>query len=150
MNGRRSADSDHRPVRSTLWRFATVLVLPAFLAAAAGCSGPGADQASETAQSFQQLASNDSAQACGLLAPKTLEDVEKSAEKPCAEALGDEDLADPSALVSVDVFGHDAIVRFANDTVFLARFPEGWRVTAASCRPGPSDDKPYDCVVSGG
>jgi hypothetical protein len=50
----------------------------------------------------------------------------------------------------VDVFGHDAIVRFSGDTVFLARFPEGWRVTAAGCQPGPSDQKPYDCTVSGG
>ncbi len=102
------------------------------------------------AESFEQLTSTDAAQACDLLAPGTRIEVEKAADKACADALGDEDLPDASAVDDVEVYGHDAIVRFGNDTVFLARFPEGWRVTAAGCRPGPSDQKPYDCNVSGG
>jgi hypothetical protein len=102
------------------------------------------------AESFEQLTSTDAAQACDLLAPGTRIEVEKAADKACADALGDEDLPDASAVDDVEVYGHDAIVRFGNDTVFLARFPEGWRVTAAGCQPGPSDQKPYDCNVSGG
>jgi hypothetical protein len=114
------------------------------------CTGPGADQAAQVADSFEQIAPNDAAKACELLAPRTHDEVEKAAKKSCAEALPDEDLPDPSPLTSVDVFGHDAIARFGNDTVFLARFPEGWRITAAGCRPGPSEAKPYDCDISGG
>jgi hypothetical protein len=118
--------------------------------AVSACTGPGADEAAQVADSFDRAAVSDAAKACDLLAPRTREEVEKSAQQPCAGALGGDDLPDPSPLRSVDVYGHDAIVRFDNDTVFLARFPEGWRVTAAGCRAGPSDDKPYDCDVSGG
>ena len=130
-------------------RWGVPIVFAAALLTAA-CNGPGADQAAEAARSFEQLATSDATKACDLLAPKTRDDVEKSAQKSCPEALGDEDLADPSDLVGVEVYGHDAIAQFVNDTVFLAKFDDGWRVTAASCRPGPSDAKPYDCDISGG
>ena len=137
----------HRGGRRSVVFFA---LLAAALVGVSGCTGPGADEAARVAESFDQLASSDAAQACALLAPGTRAEVEKAAKKSCAEALGDEGLPDPSAVSGVDVFGHDAIVRFSGDTVFLARFPEGWRVTAAGCQPGPSDQKPYDCNVSGG
>jgi hypothetical protein len=130
-------------------RRGALLAAPALLLVAA-CNGPGADQAAEVAQRFERLATSDPAAACSLLAPGTLAEVEKAAEKSCAEAFPDEDLPDPSDLASVDVFGHDAIARFGNDTVFLARFPDGWRITAAACRPGPDDQKPYDCDIKGG
>jgi hypothetical protein len=125
-------------------------VVAAGLIAVSACTGPGADQAGQVAGSFTRLASDDPGKACDLLAPGTREEVEKAAEKSCAEALPDEDLPDPSPLVSVEVYGHDAIARFGNDTVFLARFPEGWRITAAGCQAGPNDAKPYDCDISGG
>jgi hypothetical protein len=130
-------------------RWGAVAVAPLLLLAAA-CNGPGADQAAEVAQSFERLSTSDTTGACALLAPGTLAEVEKTADKTCPEALTDEDLADPSTFTSVDVFGHDAIARFGNDTVFLARFDDGWRVTAASCRPGPDEQRPYDCDISGG
>ena len=125
-------------------------VVAAALIAVSACTGPGADQAGQVADSFARLTQDDPAKACDLLAPKTREEIEKSADKSCAEALPDQDLPDPSPLLSVEVYGHDAIARFGNDTMFLALFPEGWRVTAAGCQPGPNDAKPYDCDVSGG
>lgn len=132
-------------------RHTYLLVLAASgLLAVSACTGPGADQAAQVAETFDRLAVSDAGQACDLLAPGTRDEVEKAAQQPCSEALGQEDLPDPSPLLAVDVYGHDAVVRFGNDTVFLARFPEGWRVTAAGCRPGPSDDRPYACDVSGG
>jgi hypothetical protein len=141
--------SCRRPYRAGR-RFASpILILVAGLVAVAGCTGPGADQAAQAADSFQRLVGDEPAKACDLLAPGTRDEVEKSSDKECPEALGDADLPDPSALTSVDVYGKDAIVRFADDTVFLARFPDGWRVTAAGCRPGSSDEKPYDCDVAG-
>jgi hypothetical protein len=131
-------------------RAAYCAVVAAGLIAVSACTGPGADQAGQVADSFARLASDDPGKACDLLAPRTREDIEKAAEKSCVEALPDEDLPDPSPLLSVEVFGHDAIARLGNDTVFLARFPEGWRVTAAGCQRGPNDAKPYDCDISGG
>ena len=149
MNPRRAGHGSPPARSSRLTRF-TGLLATAALLAVAGCSGPGADQAGQVAESFARLVGDEPAMACDLLAPGTREEVEKSTEKSCAEGLGDEDLPEFSALVSVDVYGHDAIARLGNDTIFLARFPEGWRVTAAGCRPGPNDQKPFDCDVSGG
>jgi len=74
---------------------------------------------------------------------------EKEEKQPCAKALGDADLPEPSSVESVDVYGHDARVVLAKDVVFLARFPQGWRVTAAGCTSRAKDD-PYDCVLAGG
>ena len=131
-------------------RLVPTVALLAVAGLLAACTGPGADQAGQVAESFERLAGDDPAKACDLLAVKTREEVEKSSEKSCPEALGDEDLPDPSGVLSVDVYGHDAIVRMGNDTVFLARFPDGWRITAVSCRPGSGEGKPYDCDISGG
>lgn len=139
-----------RPPRGGGRCFVSLTLLTGALVGVSACTGPGADQAAQVAESFEQLTSTDAAQACDLLAPGTRIEVEKAADKACADALGDEDLPDASAVDNVEVYGHDAIVRFGDDTVFLARFPEGWRVTAAGCQPGPSDQKPYDCTVSGG
>jgi len=115
----------------------------------AGCTGPGADQAGDVAQSFAQLATSDTAQACELLSGNTREAVEKAAKKPCPDALTNDDLPGESSVRLVDVYGHDARVTLDNDVVFLARFPEGWKVTAAGCTPGSSEDEPFDCDVSG-
>ena len=70
---------------------------------------------------------------------------------PCAQALAEAGLAPAGEGSSVTVAGHSAQVRYADDTVFLARFDDGWRVTAAGCERVSSDDAvPYDCVVDGG
>jgi hypothetical protein len=116
----------------------------------AACTGPGAQDAAQAATSFEQLAADSPDRACDLLAGHTREAVEKSAKKSCAEALPDLDLPAASTMQSVQVYGHDAQVRLADDVVFLARFAEGWKVTAAGCKPGDVVDEPYDCDVSGG
>ena len=36
---------------------------------------------------------------------------------------------------------------WTGDTVFLLRFPDGWRVSAAGCT--PQGEAPYDCEVQG-
>lgn len=114
------------------------------------CNGPGAEEAAQAATSFEELAANSPDRACDLMAGHTREAVEKSAKKPCAEALPELDLPSASTLESVKVYGHDAQVRLAGDVVFLARFAEGWKVTAAGCKAGSVVDEPYDCDVSGG
>ena len=43
--------------------------------------------------------------------------------------------------------GDAAQVRFTGDTVFLLRFPDGWRIGAAGCT--SRGDAPYDCEVRG-
>ncbi len=39
-------------------------------------------------------------------------------------------------------------MRLAGQVVFLARFPQGWLVTAAGChRTDPDPAEPYECEV---
>ena len=56
-------------------------------------------------------------------------------------------IPDAGQVRRVEVYGKDAVVHLEKDTVFLARFDDGWRVTAAGCT--PNGDRPYDCDVRG-
>jgi len=119
------------------------------LLATGACNGPGAAEAGQVAESFDKLAQDSPDQACNLISDYQRTTFEKEEKQPCAKALADADLPEPSSVESVDVYGHDARVVLGKDVVFLARFPEGWRVTAAGCKPRAKDD-PYDCVPFGG
>jgi hypothetical protein len=115
-----------------------------------GCGqGPGSSSAAATVQSFfDALAAEDAEAACAWLAPETVSTLEDAAEQPCTEALPDEGV-EPAPLDRVSVYGQSAFVETQADTaVFLGRFPDGWRVTAAGCE--PRSDLPYDCAVESG
>jgi uncharacterized protein YceK len=127
-----------------LVRRATLLITMLLLA---GCSSveQRSGAAEETARRFLQAAANgDGHAACGALAPAT----EAEIDAPCAEGIVDEALTAPSDQAETQVYGQRALVRFADDTVFLAVFPDGWRVVAAGCE--PRGERPYDCTVQGG
>jgi hypothetical protein len=48
----------------------------------------------------------------------------------------------------VEVAGESAQVRLDGQVIFLAHFPDGWRVTAAGCvREDPDPAVPYECEV---
>ncbi|WP_306205065.1 hypothetical protein [Actinoplanes sp. RD1] len=93
------------------------------------------------------VAARDGAQACGMLAPGTRSELEDSAEQACDQAILDQDLPAPGQVTGSDVYGQWAQVRLDDDTLFLAVFPEGWRVVAAGCE--PRTDRPYDCALQG-
>jgi hypothetical protein len=120
------------------------------LLAVAGCAGQGSvedEPAAQTAQRFARAVASDPAAACGLLAPRTRVELE-GAGGSCAEALPQRDLPEDAGSVrEVKVYGKDAVAYLERDTVFLARFDDGWRVTAAGC--SPNGDRPYDCDVEG-
>lgn len=120
------------------------------LAVLGGCAGQGNSEdanAQAAALEFSRSIAAAPGHACGLLAPQTLKALEET-EGPCAGALPDqlESAAGPAG--STEVYGKGAVVRLATDTIFLARFPEGWRVTAAGCTRQP-EGRPYDCTVKG-
>lgn len=94
------------------------------------------------------VAAGDAAAACRLLAPETRNQIERSTKRPCVSALPEEDLpTDGGRVRTVDVYGDQARVVFADDTVFLASFTTGWRITAAGCV--PRGEQPYDCTIRG-
>jgi hypothetical protein len=126
------------------------LLLPVIMLVLTGCAIVGAREDAASAVALRMLtaiAADDGATACGTLAPETLAELEQSAEKPCAQAILDEDLPPPGRVRQSRVYGQWAQVRLTGDTVFLAVFPGGWRVMAAGCT--PRGERPYDCVLRG-
>jgi hypothetical protein len=112
-----------------------------------GCGSDRESAVTGTADRFERaVQERDFAAACGLLAPKTREEVGK--DQPCDQALGDEKLPDLGGSPATEVYGRQAQVRGRSDTLFLAEFADGWRVVAAGC--ARRADRPYDCAVQGG
>ncbi|MEU7901690.1 hypothetical protein [Actinoplanes sp. NPDC049118] len=97
---------------------------------------------------LQAVAAGDGAAACALLAPETAAELADSPGPRCEDAVLEESLPAPGAARGVHVYGQWEQVRLADDTVFLAAFPGGWRVVAAGCKPGGGSG-PYDCAVKG-
>ncbi|MFW5473624.1 hypothetical protein ACOCJ5_09950 [Knoellia sp. CPCC 206450] len=132
------------PARSAAVAATLALLLP-------GCAGRGSaenDPVTDTATRFLAAAASAPENGCSLLAPATLEEVEADGEK-CADVLPDAAGSAPgSGEPQVDVYGRDAMVRWGDQVLFLARFDQGWRVTAAGCEP-TGKDLPYDCEVEG-
>lgn len=115
-----------------------------------GCSSAREHAAADAAARFSDaVAKKDGAAACAQLASATRSELEQSSGQPCRKAVLEEKL--PSVTRPVDVHAYETMaqVQYADETLFLALFDYGWRVTAAGCSPqGP--DQPYDCTVQGG
>ncbi|WP_308307448.1 hypothetical protein [Streptomyces sp. ISL-10] len=94
------------------------------------------------------LGAGEHARLCNALAPATREELEQSAGSRCERAIGEEDVSPAGDVRHVDVYGDQARVVLEHDTVFLAHFPTGWRVTAAGCL--PRHERPYQCEIKGG
>lgn len=129
-------------------RRASLFVLPllGFLTACGGPDHPGARHAVEA---FTQAVAKDPGTACRLLSERARTTLESDEEAPCEAAITGVGLPDAAPVEKVDVYGGDARVITGSDVLFLARFPEGWKVMAAGCKPQGSD-QPHDCLVAGG
>lgn len=111
----------------------------------AGCAAAGAPTVAEIAQRFAgDLARHDGISACAMLTDEARRGTETFG-RDCPSQLAT--LPTPGAVQHVEVWGSGAQVRLSGDTLFLMRFPDGWRVSAAGCR--PQADAPYDCEVQG-
>jgi hypothetical protein len=131
------------------------LVLVAVAAVVGGCASAEAGDAANVASRFATLAGSDPGGACSLLAPRTREALTKE-EGDCSAGLKKAGLP-PAGTAShrtgdlpSEVAGHSARVVLDGQVVFLARFDDGWRVTAAGCEQRSDDVAvPYDCAVEG-
>ncbi|KOG41248.1 hypothetical protein [Streptomyces decoyicus] len=125
------------------------------LATVSGCDTLSARREQVTAKvaGFERaLAAGQLGRLCATLAPATREELEQSARSRCDRAIGqaieEQELPAAGAVRGVDVYGDQARVLLEQDTLFLAHFSAGWKVTAAGCRPRPQ--RPYQCEIKGG
>jgi hypothetical protein len=109
-----------------------------------GCGDLDADAVEDVASTF---AAGDASTRCGLLAPNTLVGLLEEEGSACEEAIAALPLGTGTPR-SVEVWGEEAQVKLADDTLFLTRTSEGWRVMAAACR-SQGAEQPYDCQVEG-
>jgi hypothetical protein len=129
-------------------RWGRWVLLVGMVLVTAGCGHLGSaenDNASKAALAFEG-ALDAPARACTMLAPGTLSELEDSFGK-CPQSLPDQHLPVATVVDHVDVYGKDAIVRLNRDVVFLARFDDGWRITAAGCT--PIENRPFHCILKG-
>ncbi|MFG3029150.1 hypothetical protein ACGFZJ_11585 [Streptomyces sp. NPDC048253] len=107
------------------------------------------DDVRDTAAVFEQALSEGAYdRACAVLAPATVEELERSAGSPCAEAVREESLPAGGAPQRTDVYGNQARAVLVSDTLFLSHFSSGWKVVAVGCEPQPT--RPYQCRIEGG
>ncbi|MER5374933.1 hypothetical protein [Streptomyces sp. NPDC002553] len=132
-------------------RWYTSVAAVAILATVSSCgtpSGPRDRVTADVTRFEQALAAGQDAYLCAALAPSTRQELEQTTKSRCEQAIGEETLPAAGAVRQVDVYGDQARVVLEDDTLFLARFPAGWKVTAAGCLPRPQ--QPYQCEIKGG
>jgi len=108
-----------------------------------GCGSLGADEVQSVATAF---AGDDDAARCHLLAPSALASLLQDS-PTCEDAIKDLPVGS-GHVVSVQVWGEEAQAKLADDTLFLTRTTDGWRVMAAACK-AQGADQPYDCQLEG-
>jgi hypothetical protein len=109
----------------------------------AGCAQMQRPEVERVAADF---ATGDAAARCALLAPATLSSLESDESAACAQTLVE--LAPSSGQVQhSEIWGDEAQVQLADDTLFLTHTSSGWKVAAAGCT--PNGDAPYECSLEG-
>jgi hypothetical protein len=109
-----------------------------------GCASAATRPVEQAARQFYaNLEGRRAEQACALLAPEAAKSLE-AGDQSCATAILRLGLAG-GEVRGAEVWGDEAQVRLARDTVFPHRFPQGWLVRGAGCEPG--EGLPYECEV---
>lgn len=135
----------------TLRRRVGLLVVPVLGLGLVGCGGSGerGSDASAAAAGFERaISTRDTAAVCAALAPESLSEVEESGKAECADAIPESRLPVGGSVRAVDVYGRQARVVLASDTLFFSQFADSWKVVAAGCRLRAGH--PYQCAVKGG
>jgi hypothetical protein len=131
-------------------RRAIVIALLLLCLGTTGC-GRSADRAQVTEVAdrfFAALRSGDGATACAQLSADTRKALEDAEQKPCREAIGGLHIS--GAPTEIELYLNNAKADLDNgDSAFLSLTAEGWRLSAAGCKPGdgPPADAPMDCEL---
>jgi hypothetical protein len=132
-------------------RWTAPLVLSACLLAAAGIgcgAGDRAPDAAAAADRFQSaLERRDGGAACAELRDQTRSKLEQEEKKPCGRAILMLHLPRGGTVTATSVYVTNAVVRLSvGGTSYLDEGSDGWKVTAAGCKP-TAPDLPYDCEL---
>src|SRR5215218_10820038 len=125
------------PLRRTCW----VAVGATAALLLSGCGNLSAGEVERAANAF--ATAQDPASRCDLLTTNTLAALVEEESSPCEEAIGSVPIGS-GGVVSVEVWGEEAQAELDDDTLFLTRTSDGWRVMAAACT-SQGANKPYDC-----
>lgn len=125
-----------------LRQFPLLVALGASTVLLAGCGGLADDEVAQVAEDF---AGSDGAGRCELLASGALAALVEEESTACEDAIEEVPLGSGKVL-TVAVWGEEAQARLSDDTLFLTRTPDGWRITAAACTPR-GEDLSYQCQV---
>ena len=117
--------------------------------AACGTGARERDAAAVAERFHAALESGDGRAACHELSEETVSKLEQQEGKPCAKAILGMKLPTGGTATVKRVEITSAYVRLDRGSAdFLDEGPDGWRISAAGCKPSPSD-QPYECEVEG-
>ena len=119
------------------------------LAAFAGCAAGSDDESAGAVarELYAAVAAKDGARACSQLSESTIQELESQEMKACEEAVTELQLSG-SDVARATVYLTSARVELrGGDHVFLDKTAEGWKVSAAGCKPQPGEEQPDDCEV---
>jgi len=119
----------------------------------AGCgTGDDVNQSRQVVQRFYDAVRHHrGAVACAQLSQDTVKELESQTRRSCPGVITRLQY-DGGAIVAAHVFATSAKVDLrSGESAFLDREPEGWRISAAGCKPqeGKPHDRPFDCQAEG-
>jgi hypothetical protein len=120
------------------------------LVALAGC-GTGSDErdARGAVDRFEAaVEARDGAGACEELSEEASSKLEGEKKQPCELAILSVELTPSREVVDASVWVTGAQVELDGDTLFLDETSQGWKISAAGCRP-TTPNEPYDCELEG-
>lgn len=128
-----------------------LIACAALVVVGAGCGSAERERAATavTERFHAALQDGDGARACEELTQAASSSLERSRERPCAEAILGLALPPGGQVASARVFVTSAVTRLAEGaTTFLEKGSHGWEISAAGCEP-TLPDQPYECDLEG-
>jgi hypothetical protein len=117
--------------------------------AACGSGDRERDAAAVSERFHAALQAGDGQAACEQLNEETASKLEQQEQKPCEEAILGLGLPRGGTVAATGVYVQSAYaLRAEGGTDFLSEGPEGWRISAAGCRP-TAPEQPYECELEG-
>jgi hypothetical protein len=114
-----------------------------------GCGAADSGGAARAAEEFYAAyGADDGAAACAVLSEDTRSRLEQEERSPCREAVLSVQLTGRRAVGTTAYVTEAKVDLDGGETVLLEETAEGWRVSAAGCKPAPGAETPYDCELA--